>query len=188
MPPIRTQYASYAQTSAPPPLSGTTTATSGLSVPRYVDDSNPRPTKTLRHPSHPSIHAGSISSTESASEYRYGPPAYGSISSASAEISPGASQHPSYSTSAAAQDSHASTSSSSTSAQPPRDYYPSPASWTTTASESNAPTYSNGESRSSYSYSTDGYKSSAGVKPDPHGPPPPVYPGQAMSHYSWNTS
>ncbi|KAF3770862.1 non-self recognition 1_L protein [Cryphonectria parasitica EP155] len=187
-PPIRTQYASYVQTStAPAPLSATATATSGLSVPRYVDDANPRPSKSPRHPSHPSIHAASISSTESSNEYRYGPPAYGSISSTSAEISPGTSQHHSYSTSAAAPDSGAAPSSN-TAAQPPRDYYPPSASWTTTAGESSAPTYANGEHRPSYSYSTEQYKTSAGVKNDPHAPAAPVYPGQAVGHYSWNTS
>lgn len=190
VPPIRTQYASYVQTSnAPPPLSAAATAGSSLSVPRYVDDANPRPSKSPRNPSHPSIHAGSISSTESANEYRYGAPApYGSISSASAaEISPGTTtsqHHASYPTSTGRHEGGASASSTE---QPPRDYYPSSNSWTTTAGESSAPTYTNGDHRSSYPYATDQYKTS-GVKADPHAPPPPVYPGQGMSHYSWNGS
>lgn len=182
VPPIRTQYASYVGASAPPPsLSASATAGSSLSVPRYVDDANPRPTKSPRHPSHPSIQ-GSISSTDSANEYRYGAPTYGSISSASADISPSTTHHATYPSSGASHES-----STTSTAQPPRDYYPSSTSWATTAGESNAPTYTNGDHRPSYPYSTDSYKTS-GVKSDPHAPPPPVYPGQAMSHYSWNAS
>lgn len=192
VPPIRTQYASYVQSSAaPPPLSVTSTASNSLSVPRYVDDSNPRPSKSPRNPSHPSFHAGSISSTESSNEYRYGPP-YSGLNNASSEISPQTSQHPSYSTSQSTggQESSSGGAQHSTSSvpPPPRDYFPSPTSWTTTASESNPPTYSNGDHRSSYSYATDQYKPASSVKSEPHAPLPPVYPGQAMSHYSWNTS
>lgn len=197
VPPIRTQYASYVQTStAPPPLSASATASSNLSVPRYVDEANPRPSKSPRHPSHPSIHAGSISSTESSNEYRYAAaPAYGSIGSASAEISPGSSQHTgSYGAGSGAGhhggDSGTAAAASGSAAQgqqPSRDYYPPSSTWTTTAGESSAPTYTNGDHRSSYPYATDQYKTS-GVKSDPHAPPPPVYPGQTMSHYSWNTS
>lgn len=176
VPPIRTQYASYVQSTSG---GGSSSAnnTSSLSVPRYVDDANPRPTKSPRHPSHPSI------STES-SEYRY---AYGT-SSADSNISPGTSSShpPTYSSGSGAQES--STSASASSTQPPRDYYPSSSSWTTTAGESSAPTYTNGDHRSSYPYGTDQYKTSGSVKTDPHGPPAPVYPGQPMSHYSWNTS
>ncbi|KAI7777938.1 NDT80/PhoG like DNA-binding family protein [Diaporthe eres] len=188
VPPIRTQYASYVQSSnAPPPLSVSSTANSSLSVPRYVDDSNPRPTKSPRHPS---IHAGSISSTESSGEYRYGPP-YSAMSTNSAEISPQTSQHASYSTSHGGgghETSAGANTQSSSTIPPPRDYFPPSTSWTTTAGESNAPTYTNGDHRSSYPYSADQYKTAGGVKSDPHAPPPPVYPGQAMSHYSWNTS
>lgn len=241
VPPIRTQYAAYTS-AATPSLSASAGGPGSLSVPRYVDvDTNPRPTKSPRHPSHPSIH-GSISSTDSPSnntntEYRYGAPsaaagpaAYGSISSSSGgggggadnNISPSTThphhhgagqqqqqqQHHHHSagggSSGSAAYHHASPgaahegsssggggapSSSGSAAvqqQPPRDYYPSPASWTTTAGESSAPTYTNGDHRGSYPYSTDQYKTS-GVKSDPHAPPQPVYPGQTMSHYSWNS-
>lgn len=192
VPPMRTQYASYVQSSAaPPPLSVTSTATNSLSVPRYVDESNPRPSKSPRNPSHPSFHAGSISSTESSNEYRYGPP-YSGLSNASNEVSPQTSQHPSYATaqSTGGQESSGTggASQSSSSVPPPRDYFPSPTSWTTTAGESNPPTYTNGDHRSSYSYATDQYKPAPAIKAEPHAPLPPVYPGQAMSHYSWNTS
>lgn len=195
VPPIRTQYASYVQSStAPPPLSASATAGNSLSVPRYVDESNPRPTKSPRNPSHPSIHASSISSTDSPNEYRYGPP-YGSISSASADISPQTTHNSaSYSTTGGsgatnAQDNSASASATgpSSTIPPPRDYFPSSTSWATTAGESNAPTYTNGDHRSSYPYGTDQYKTS-GVKSEAHAPPAPVYPGQTMSHYSWNAS
>lgn len=193
VPPIRTQYASYVQTStAPPPLSASATAGTSLSVPRYVDDSNPRPTKSPRNPSHPSIHASSISSTDSPSEYRYGPH-YGSISSASADISPQTNQQSApYSTtgsSSSAQDNNtgASATGSASTVPPSRDYFPPSTSWATTAGESSAPTYTNGDHRASYPYATDQYKTS-GVKSEPHAPPAPVYPGQTMSHYSWNAS
>lgn len=216
VPPIRTQYASYVSSSAAAPsLSAASAAGGSLSVPRYVDvDTNPRPTKSPRHPSHPSIH-GSISSTDSPSnntntEYRYGAPsagpaAYGSISSASAgggadNISPttthshhgGQQQHHHQSAGGSAyhhsspSGAHESSSGGSTQ-PPPRDYYPSSASWTTTAGESSAPTYTNGDHRASYSYSTADQYKTPGVKSDPHAPPPPVYPGQATSHYSWNS-
>lgn len=199
VPPIRTQYASYVQSStAPPPLSASATAGTSLSVPRYVDDSNPRPTKSPRNPSHPSIHASSISSTDSPNEYRYGPP-YG-ISSASADIGPQTNQHTaaSYSATGAggsnsnAQDNSSAAASAtggtaSSTIPPPREYFTSSTSWATTAGESSAPTYTNGDHRSSYPYGTDQYKPS-GVKTEPHAPPAPVYPGQTMSHYSWNAS
>lgn len=193
VPPIRTQYASYVQSSnAPPPLSASATASTSLSVPRYVDDSNPRPTKSPRNPSHPSIHASSISSTDSPNEYRYGPH-YGSISSASADISPQSNQQSaSYSTGGSgsnAQDTNAGASAtgSSSTVPPSRDYFPSSTSWATTTGEPSAPTYTNGDHRSSYPYATDQYKTS-GVKSEPHAPPAPVYPGQTINHYSWNAS
>lgn len=191
VPPIRTQYASYVQTStAPPPLSASATSGTSLSVPRYVEDSNPRPTKSPRNPSHPSIQS-SISSTDSANEYRYGPH-YGSISSASADISPQTTQNASYSTTGSgsnAQDSSAGASAtgSSSTVPPPRDYFPPSTPWTATSGESSAPTYTNGDHRASYSYEADQYKT-PGIKSEPHAPPAPVYPGPAMSHYSWNAS
>ncbi|ROW11728.1 hypothetical protein VPNG_05610 [Cytospora leucostoma] len=187
VPPIRPQYASYVQSSAaPPPLSVASTASHSLNVPRYVDDSNPRPSKSPRNPSHPTFHAGSISSTESSNEYRYGPP-YSGLGNTSNEVSPQTTQHAPYASthSTSGQDSNAPPAST---VPPPRDYFPSSTSWTTTAGESSAPTYTNGEHRSSYSYASDQYKPASAVKSEPHAPLPPVYPGQAMSHYSWNTS
>lgn len=187
VPPIRTQYASYVQASAPPPALSAAATASNLSVPRYVDDSNPRPTKSPRHPSHPSIQSGTLAGGETSNEYRYGPSTYGSISSASTDISPGTAQHHSYSASAAGPDAAVSATASAT-VQPQRDYYPSPASWTTTAGESNPSTYSNGEHRGSYSYSAEPYKPSGTIKTEPHAASASVYPGQTMSHYSWNAS
>ncbi|KAK4250264.1 hypothetical protein C7999DRAFT_12013 [Corynascus novoguineensis] len=79
-PPIRTQFATY--TSAPPhhlSLSSTTgggsttSADNSLAVPRYIGDSNPRPTKSPRHVSHQSV-TSSISNETASGEYRYGPP------------------------------------------------------------------------------------------------------------------
>lgn len=189
MPPIRPHYASYVQSSAaPPPLSAASTASNNLNVPRYVDDSNPRPSKSPRNPSHPTFHAGSISSTESSNEYRYGPP-YSGLGNTSSEVSPQTTQqHAPYAPAQSTSGQDNSSAPPASSVPPPRDYFPSSASWTTTAGESSAPTYTNGEHRSSYSYASDQYKPASAVKTEPHAPLPPVYPGQAMSHYSWNTS
>ncbi len=91
-PSIRTQYATY--TSAPPhhltlsAPSGPTTAPQqppqqpltspdacSLAVPRYIGDTNPRPSKSPRHASHQSITSSISNDTTSggAGEYRYGP-------------------------------------------------------------------------------------------------------------------
>ncbi|KAL2151857.1 hypothetical protein VTH82DRAFT_5041 [Thermothelomyces myriococcoides] len=79
-PPIRTQFATY--TSAPSNHlslssttgSGSTTSPdSSLAVPRYIGDTNPRPTKSPRHASHQSV-TSSISNETASGEYRYGPP------------------------------------------------------------------------------------------------------------------
>ena len=75
-PPIRTQFATY--TSAAPhhlSLSSAGTATSpdnSLAVPRYIGDTNPRPSKSPRHASHQSI-TSSLSTDTAPGEYRYGP-------------------------------------------------------------------------------------------------------------------
>ncbi|KAL2160682.1 hypothetical protein VTH06DRAFT_1370 [Thermothelomyces fergusii] len=71
-PPMRTQFATY--TSAPPnhlSLSSTagggstTSPDSSLAVPRYIGDTNPRPSKSPRHASHQSV-ASSISNETAA--------------------------------------------------------------------------------------------------------------------------
>ncbi|KAK4237823.1 hypothetical protein C8A03DRAFT_34195 [Achaetomium macrosporum] len=108
-PPIRTQYATY--TSAPPHHLSLSTATTGpvggggggtspdnsLAVPRYIGDTNPRPSKSPRHASHQSV-ASSISNETATGEYRYGPPppqgAYAGTAGAGAELSPQSQQHP----------------------------------------------------------------------------------------------
>ncbi|KAH6626204.1 hypothetical protein B0J18DRAFT_443768 [Chaetomium sp. MPI-SDFR-AT-0129] len=75
-PPLRTQFNSY--TSGPPhhlSLSSTTNATSpdnSLAVPRYIGDTNPRPSKSPRHASHQSVTSALTNETASG-EYRYGP-------------------------------------------------------------------------------------------------------------------
>ncbi|KAG7288866.1 hypothetical protein NEMBOFW57_005225 [Staphylotrichum longicolle] len=74
-PPIRTQFATY--TSAPPhhlslsAPTGTASADNSLAVPRYIGDTNPRPSKSPRHASHQSI-TSSISNDTASGEYRYG--------------------------------------------------------------------------------------------------------------------
>ncbi|EHA48692.1 hypothetical protein MCOR27_005592 [Pyricularia oryzae] len=241
-PPIRTQYAYVPSGSAPPPqLSIQTTSTDGLSVPRYVD-SNPRPTKSPRHASHQSV--GSITNTESSPEYRYGPPAPYGMHSAGTDISPHSQQPPTpygaappvssgpsmaQSTSSAGVNSvytpttgppsasaHGDSNPQSSTAMnpPPRDYFPSSSSWTTTAGETPSSTsYTNGSDASRpyvYSdYNKVGGQAHSSVKsethtqpqpsPQPHSqygnPPTSVYPPPShrgsvdgISHYSWNAT
>ena len=93
-PPVRTQYGYVTGSSAPPPLSVSTTALSNPDhslIPRYVDPS-PRPNKSPRHASHSSIPStSSITNNESTSEYRYGPPGgYVSVNNSSSEVPPSA--------------------------------------------------------------------------------------------------
>lgn len=82
---IRTQYAYVQGTSAPPPqLSLPTTGdSSGLSVPRYVD--NARPAKSPRHANHDSVHSAASlgTSNDTPGEYRYGPTPYLGVSGTS---------------------------------------------------------------------------------------------------------
>ncbi|KJZ80564.1 Transcription factor vib-1 [Hirsutella minnesotensis 3608] len=66
----------YSYTSSAPQLPGTTVTLGGtesaFSMPRYVD-SNPRPSKSPRQSGHQSVHSsGSISNTDTSSDYRYG--------------------------------------------------------------------------------------------------------------------
>ncbi|KAL0779509.1 hypothetical protein CaCOL14_003993 [Colletotrichum acutatum] len=181
-PPIRTQYAYVQSTTAPPPLSVSATAMASssdnaLNVPRYVD--NPRPTKSPRHASQPSI--GSMSHHEASPEYRYGS-SYGAVGNNPSEIAP-----PSYKPEASASHSN-----------PSRDYYPPSSSWTTTAGEpASTVAYSSSEARP---YGFPEQYSSGGSAPttkQEHAPAPPA-PGSyssahrgsfdGMNHYSWNTN
>ncbi|WDK12028.1 NDT80/PhoG like DNA-binding family protein [Colletotrichum graminicola] len=181
-PPIRTQYAYVQSTTGPPPVSVSATAMApssdnALSVPRYVD--NPRPTKSPRHASQPSI--GPMSHHEASPEYRYGS-SYGAVGNNPSDIAP-----PAYKTEAPS--SHSG---------PARDYYPPSSSWTTTAGEpASTVAYSSSEGRP---YGFPDHYSSAGPAPTPkheHGPAPPA-PGSyssahrgsfdGMNHYSWNAN
>ncbi|GAB1314173.1 heterokaryon incompatibility protein [Madurella fahalii] len=189
-PPIRTQYATYVQgTSAPPHLSLSTTADNSLNVPRYVDN-NPRPSKSPRHASHQSV-TSSISNETASGEYRYGPPPV----YATSDISP-QSQHPPTQGAPAAyaaptqDNASAPPSATAPNAPPPRDYFPSSQSWTTTAGEPPAPnvSYTNGSAPGGadrpYAFPT--------VKSEQH-PPPPGPPQQqtqygSVGHYAWNAA
>jgi len=202
-PPIRTQFATYVQgTSAPPHLSLSTTSDNSLNVPRYVD-SNPRPSKSPRHASHQSV-ASSISNETASGEYRYGPP---TSAYSTSEMSPH-SQHPPTSAQGApapygtpSQDNNTSapTSATAPNAPPPRDYFPSSQTWTTTAGESSAPTYANGGSDRPYAFpsgkpgethqpSHSQSHSHPPPAPGPHssGAPGGVYGG--VGHYAWNAT
>ena len=186
---IRTQYATYVQgTTAPPHLSISATTNNSLSVPRYIDESNQRPSKSPRHASHQSVHStSSLTNTDSPNEYRFGPP-YGAINSNPNDMSPQTSQPPAYGGHAPQDNAATTTSATTTTAPPPRDYFPSSNAWTTTAGEPSAPTYTNGDHRP-YGF-PDQYKTT--VKSESH-PQPPAYHSQrgsfdAMNHYSWNTT
>lgn len=175
-PPLRSPY-NYAPPSTTTPPAGTDSA---LSVPRYVD--NPRPTKSPRHSSHQSVHSASSAANPDASpEYRYG--AYAPVNSGSGDV---------------AQASYPADATGPTSA-PPRDYYPSTGTWTTTAGEQNSSVgYAGGDGRG-YSFTHDQYKAGTPgappVKADPSQPgAQAVYGGgprgsfDAMNNYSWSSS
>lgn len=168
-PPIRTQFATY--TSAPPhhlslsAPTGTASPDNSLAVPRYIGDTNPRPSKSPRHASHQSI-TSSISNDTASGEYRYGPapthPAGGGGASASGYpgvaggdvVSP-QSGHPSLppppgptaaqvgqqggyaqdGTGAAGSAAQSAAAGAAGGQAPPRDYFPSSQGWTTTAGE-----------------------------------------------------
>ena len=166
----------YSYTAAAPQLTGSNVALGGgdtaFSMPRYVD-SNPRPSKSPRQTGHQSVHSsGSITNTDTSSDYRYGSYRAGASD---------ASQAPSYS----------SESSAATSA-PSRDYYPSSTTWTTSAAEpSPSLTYSGTDARS-YSFSHESYKNaSSTIPPLKHDAP---YSGPArgsfdsMTNYSWSAA
>lgn len=180
-PPIRPQYTYVHSTTAPPqlplhtaPLSGHETA---LSIPRYVD--NPRPTKSPRHVSQPSIRSASSIANESSPEYRYG--SYASVNASPSDVT-----QPAYNA-----------ESSAGAAAPARDYYPSSGTWTTTAGEaSSSVAYTNNDGRP-YPFTQEQYKSTAsGTSPaktdSSQSQAPSVYSGgprgsfDAMNQYSWS--
>ena len=179
-PPMRPQYTYVHSTGAPPQLSVHTSPINppghALSIPRYVD--NPRPSKSPRHTNHPSIHStASMVNHGSSPDYRYG--SYAPVNPGSNDV-PQPPYHPEP------------TGPPSATA---RDYYPSPATWTTTAGEpSSSVAYTNSDGRS-FSFSQDQYKSPAEgtspVKPDSSQPPIPYNGGprgsfDAMNQYSWS--
>ena len=190
--PVRTQYATYVHsTSAPTQLPLSAAADGSLGVPRYLDD-GPRPSKSPRHASHPSVHsAGSVTNDSASNEYRYGPP-YVGVSGNSGEIPHQSHQPPTYGH--AGHETPSAPPSAPAPAPPSRDYFPPSQSWTTTAGESTAPSvsYTNGEHRP-YPF-PDHYKTGqgGGTKPEAHHPPPHpppgVYHGQPLNHYSWNAT
>lgn len=178
-PSTRAPYTYAQSTTGAAPLSIPSTADAALSVPRYVD-TNPRPTKSPRHESHPSINstASLSNNNDASSEYRYGS-SYPPMNQSTSEIPP-----PAYGTETSSAAAHAGQS---------RDYYPPPSSsWTTSAGESTSTMAYANEARS---YTSPGqYKSSL--------PPVPaksegagsgaVYNGSqrgsfdTMNHYSWH--
>ncbi|KAJ4167799.1 hypothetical protein NW754_011616 [Fusarium falciforme] len=151
-----------------------------MNIPRYVD--NPRPLKSPRHMSHPSIRStGSIANNEASPEYRYG-------SYAPVHTSPSDVAQPGYNAESSAPPS-----------VPARDYYPPSNTWTTAAGEhSNSIAYASNEARP-YPFPQDQYKNNtAGTSPvkteSSQSQPPSVYNGgqrgsfDAMNQYSWNPS
>lgn len=191
-PPIRTQYAYVPGTSAPSQMSVSTPALgssnvgpdhSALSVPRYVD-SNPRPSKSPRHPSHQSVPStSSLNNNDATSEYRYGPPQTTYDNPAST-----------YGTSGTEAANAASTGSGGgpgAAHPPPREYYPPTSSWTTTAGESSSSTvhsYHNpsvpSESRP-YTY-PDQYKTSHSISVKSEHPAASGPYGSTLNNYSWS--
>jgi hypothetical protein len=147
-PPIRTQFATY--TSAPPhhlslsSTTGTTSPDNSLAVPRYIGDTNPRPSKSPRHASHQSV-TSSISNETASGEYRYGPPPQTQGGGYPAPETSPQSQHPALppppqigggQQGAYSQDGGASQPAGAGpggQAPPPRDYFPTSQGWTTTA-------------------------------------------------------
>ncbi|CAF3443491.1 unnamed protein product [Fusarium graminearum] len=181
-PPVRSQYTYMQTTTAPPQLSIQTTPLGGheqaMNIPRYVD--NPRPLKSPRHMSHPSIRSsGSVANNEPSPEYRYAP--YAPVHPSPSEVA-----QPSY---------HPETSGPPS--VPSRDYYAPPHTWTSAAGEHNTNlAYANNETRP-YPFPQDEYKNTttgtSPTKTEPSQPhPTSVYNGTArgsfdtMHQYSWN--
>ncbi|KAF5025916.1 hypothetical protein F66182_2035 [Fusarium sp. NRRL 66182] len=180
-PPVRSQYTYMHTTTAPPQLSIHTAPLGGheqaMNIPRYVD--NPRPLKSPRHMSHPSIRStSSVANNEASPEYRYAP--YAPIHTNSNEVA-----QPNYNS-----------ESSGPPSVPARDYYTPSHTWTTAAGEHNTNlAYASNETRP-YPFSQDEYKNTGtgpSTKTDPGQPQPPsVYNGaprgsfETMNQYSWN--
>ncbi|KAM0211611.1 hypothetical protein ACHAQI_005170 [Fusarium lateritium] len=182
-PPVRSQYTYNMQsTTAPPQLSIHTTPLGGheqaMNIPRYVD--NPRPLKSPRHMSHPSIRsAGSVANNEASPEYRYAP--YAPVHQSPSEVA-----QPNYNP-----------ETSGPPSVPARDYYAPSHSWTSAAGEHNTNlAYASNEPRP-YPFPQDEYKNTTAatspVKTEPsQSQPPSVYNGaprgsfDAMHQYSWN--
>ncbi|KAG7435759.1 Transcription factor vib-1 [Fusarium oxysporum f. sp. raphani] len=170
-------------TTGPPQLSIHTTPLGShdqaMNIPRYVD--NPRPLKSPRHMSHPSIRsAGSVANTDASPEYRYAP--YAPVNSSSSEVA-----QPSYNP-----------ETSGPPSVPARDYYAPAHTWTSAPGEhsTNLAYASTAESRP-YPFPQDEYKSTpAGTSPTKTESSQPqassVYNGatrgsfDAMHQYSWN--
>ncbi|RDA89989.1 hypothetical protein CP533_2679 [Ophiocordyceps camponoti-saundersi (nom. inval.)] len=142
---------------------------SAFSMPRYVD-SNPRPSKSPRQSSHHSVHSsGSLATTDTSSEYRYGP-YRGTGSGGSAE---------------------AASSSQST--------YPPPSSWTsltatTTTSSEQSSSLAYADARP-YSFAHEPYKAGSSVIPPlKNESGGSVYGAgsrgsfDSMNNYSWSTA
>lgn len=183
-PPIRSQYTYVHSTTGasqvPIPTAPLPSHESALSIPRYVD--NPRPSKSPRHVSHPSIRSASSIANEASPEYRYG-------SYAPVNPSPGEATQGGYNPEPAA-----------SAAPPARDYYPPATTWTTTAAEpASTVAYANHDGRS-YGFQQDQYKTTtAGSSPtikaestQGQSQGPSVYNGgprgsfDAMNQYSWS--
>lgn len=180
----RTPYSYAPPTTGPPPLSMSTQTDAAVNVPRYVD-TNPRPTKSPRHGSHPSITSTSSigNNNDGSSEYRYSssyPPPVSQQNTSEMPVS-------NYATD---------TTASGTNPTPSRDYYAPSAGWTATAGETSSTVAYSNESRS---YTSPGqYKSSAVAAPVKSEPlstsagSSAVYNGQqrgsfdGMNHYSWH--
>jgi hypothetical protein len=204
-PPIRTQYAGYS--SAPPhhlslsTTAGPTSPDNSLAVPRYIGDTNPRPTKSPRHASHQSV-ASSISNETATGEYRYGPPppqgAYpGPAGGAGAggELSPQSQQHPGAALPPPNTHAHAQGGSDGSVQQSAgasgRDYYPSSHSaWGTTAAGDGSSYNTGGSGAGAASAQGGGSAASADrpygypVKQEQHA----HHPGTAATtgNYGWN--
>lgn len=137
-------------------------------VPRYVE--NGRPVKSPRNSSQQSVH-GSVTPTDSSSDYRYG--------SYRASISSNADPQSHYNTDGA-------------SAAGGRDYYPSSNTWTTSAAEPASSLAYSGPDARSYSFSQAG-PSPMAVKRELSLPGPGFGAGtrgsfESMNNYSWSSN
>ncbi|KAL2760520.1 hypothetical protein ACRALDRAFT_2095996 [Sodiomyces alcalophilus JCM 7366] len=183
----RTPYSYAPSTTGPPPLSMSATAdAAAVNVPRYVD-TNPRPTKSPRHGSHPSITSTASSmgnNNDGSSEYRYSS-SYPPVN----HQNPGEMAVPNYTTTDAAP---------GTNPAPSREYYAPSAGWTTTAGETSSTAAYANESRSYPPPSPGQFKGSTVAAPVKNEPlatstgSSAAYSGpqrgsfDPMNHYSWH--